>query len=112
MLRVRLHRFVGSPVYRRNMEYRTQLESLTTLSSDEIAQACNGERINALITRCYDEYLELRELAEEARGGNTSDRHDFFMQEAAAWRDTARVLRELSADHAAQASAAETSRSA
>lgn len=90
------------------MEYRTQLESLTTLSGDEIAQACNGERINALVTRCYDEYLELRELAEEARGGTTSERHDFYMQEAAAWRDTARVLREMSAASAATGASAAT----
>ncbi|MFZ2512317.1 MAG: hypothetical protein WAW85_14655 [Gordonia sp. (in: high G+C Gram-positive bacteria)] len=90
------------------MEYRTQLESLTTLSSDEITLACRGERINALVTHCYDEYLELRELAEEARGGATSERHDFYMQEAAAWRDTARILREMSAASAATETSART----
>lgn len=78
------------------MEYRTQLESLMTLSADAIAQACAGERINALVTQCYDEYLELRELAEEERAA-APDRFDFYMQEASAWRDTARILREISA---------------
>lgn len=95
---VRLHRIVGGTLYRWSMEYRTQLESLMTLSADAIAQACAGERINSLVTQCYDEYLELRELAEEAREGATSERFDFFMQEASAWRDTARVLREMNAE--------------
>ncbi len=77
------------------MEYRTQLERLMTLDADAIAQACAGERINALVTRCYDEYLELRELAEECRDG-APDRFAYYLQEASAWRDTVRVLRELS----------------
>lgn len=80
------------------MEFRTQLESLMTLSADAITQACAGERINTLVTQCYDEYLELRELAEEARDAATTERFDFYMQEASAWRDTARVLRELNAE--------------
>lgn len=83
------------------MDYRTQLESLTTLSADEIAQACAGDRVGALVTHCYDEYLELRELAEEARDSDTSEQYDFYLQEAAAWRDTARVLREMSAQQSA-----------
>ncbi|WP_024332765.1 hypothetical protein [Gordonia hirsuta] len=83
------------------MDYRTQLESLTTLSADEIAQACAGERLGALVTHCYDEYLELRELAEETRDSDASEQHDFYLQEAAAWRDTARVLRDMSTRQAA-----------
>lgn len=78
------------------MEYRTQLERLTTLPAEAIAQACAGERIEALVTQCYDEYLELRELAEECRDGSP-ERFAYYFQEASAWRDTARVLRELSA---------------
>ncbi len=87
------------------MEYRTQLESLTTLSGSQIAQACNGDRIHALITHCYDEYLELRELAEDARGETASERYNYYLQEAAAWRDTARVLREMNAEPATSPSA-------
>ncbi len=89
-----LHRIVVPTLYLWNMEYRTQLESLMTLTAEQIAQACAGQRINALVTLCYDEYLELRELAEEARG---TELFDFYMQEASAWRDTARVLREIAA---------------
>lgn len=79
------------------MDYRTQLESLTTLSADDIARACAGDGLNALVTRCYDEYLELRELAEEALSAPTVESHQYYLQEAAAWRDTARVLNELRA---------------
>lgn len=79
------------------MDYRTQLESLMTLSADQIARVCDGQPINALVTLCYDEYLELRELAEETRHDESGEQHDFYMQEASAWRDTARVLREMQA---------------
>ena len=90
------------------MDYRTQLESLTTLSMSAITRACAGEGLNALLTQCYDEYLELRELAEEALTDTTPETHEYYMQEAAAWRDTARVLNELRAEQSAAARAAES----
>ncbi|AVM01619.1 hypothetical protein C6V83_16515 [Gordonia iterans] len=88
------------------MEYRNQLESLMTLTAEQVDQACAGERINALVTLCYDEYLELRELAEEERANDADDRYAFYLQEASAWRDTARLLREIQAGGAATERAA------
>ena len=78
------------------MEYRNELELLTTLSSDKIDQACAGEGLAALITHCYDEYLDLREKAEELP--ESFESRAFFLQEASAWRDTARVLKRIQAE--------------
>jgi len=82
------------------MQYRSELESLMTLSAEAITQACAGERLNSLITQCYDEYLELRELAEEIPDGDAQ--RDFYLQEAAAWRATVRVLRTIAAEKSAR----------
>ncbi|WP_414976368.1 hypothetical protein [Gordonia sp. (in: high G+C Gram-positive bacteria)] len=63
--------------------------------------ACAGENISALITHCYDEYLDLRERAEDTR--DADELRAFYLQEASAWRDTARVLRAMNTDQKARA---------
>lgn len=77
--------------------YRSELERLMTLGSDDIEAACRGDRIRSLITRCTDEHLELSELADEAVDACDIDAHAFYAQEAAAWRATAQVLRTMAA---------------
>ncbi|WOC11639.1 hypothetical protein [Gordonia sp. MP11Mi] len=78
--------------------YRSELERLMTLASDDVDAACRGERLPSLMTRCVDEYLELSELADESATACDVDAHAYYAQEAAAWRATARVLRSLSTD--------------
>ncbi|GAA4659407.1 hypothetical protein [Gordonia humi] len=78
--------------------YRSELERLMTLASDEIEAACRGDRLSSLITRCADENLELSELADDAAAQCDVDRHSFYAQEAAAWRATAQVLRTMTRD--------------
>ncbi|MFT4085823.1 MAG: hypothetical protein QM658_01495 [Gordonia sp. (in: high G+C Gram-positive bacteria)] len=83
------------------MDYRSALEQQMTLSAESIAQACAGERLSTLMSYCYDEYLELREIAEELADAETSDaeaQHAYYVQEASAWRETAHILREMSRD--------------
>ena len=77
------------------MDHRSDLERLMTLSADDIAVACRGERLGALITRCFDEHLELSELADEAAGAADADANGFYAQEASAWRATAHLLRAM-----------------
>ncbi|MCF8589722.1 hypothetical protein [Gordonia liuliyuniae] len=78
--------------------YRSELERLMTLASDDVNAACRGESLQSLITRCVDEHLELSELADDSAHTCDVDAHAFYVQEAAAWRATAQVLRTMSAD--------------
>lgn len=91
------------------MTYRRDLERMTTLSSRDIGDACRGDRLPALINLCVDELLELTELADEALAADRIEEYLMFTQEVSAWRDTAQLLRLMSADgslHAAERSGA------
>ncbi len=77
-----------------------------TLASVDIDAACRGERIESLITRCFDEHLELSDLAGEAADADDLATHDFYSQEASAWRSTAQVLRRMATPARAHAGAA------
>ena len=83
------------------MQYRSELERLMTLTAEDIDAACRGERLGVLITNCFDEHLELAELADEAAAKSDADAHSYYSQEAAAWRATAQLLRRLAADPSA-----------
>ncbi|MEJ9077457.1 MULTISPECIES: hypothetical protein [Gordonia] len=78
--------------------YHDDLERLMTLSTADIADACRGDRLQGLITQCYDEHLELAELADDAAAEGDLDAHGFYSQESAAWRATAQILRTMAAD--------------
>lgn len=80
------------------MTYRRDLERMTTLSSQDIGDACRGERLPALINQCIDELLELTELADEALSDDQIDEYLMFTQEVSAWRETAQLLRLMAAD--------------
>ncbi|WP_040518524.1 hypothetical protein [Gordonia neofelifaecis] len=80
------------------MSYRRELERMTTLSSQDIDDACRGARLPALINRCVDELLELTELADEALVDERIDEHVLYMQEVSAWRETSHLLRLMTAD--------------
>lgn len=80
------------------MTYRRDLERMTTLSSQDIGDACRGDRLPALINRCLDELLELTGLADEALADERIDEYQMLTQEVSAWRDTAQLLRRMSAD--------------
>ena len=93
----RLPAVVGGRLYR-DVMYRSDLERLLTLSSADVESACRGERLDSLTTRCFDEHLELSELADEAAAAGDLDAHGFYSQEGAAWRATAQILRGMAAD--------------
>ena len=95
----RLSEFVVPENYREDMTYRREWERVTTLSSDDINDACRGLRIGFLINHCVDELLELTELADEALADDRISEHVLLMQEVAAWRETAQLLRLMDADH-------------
>lgn len=88
------------------MTYRRELERVTTLSSDDINDACRGLRIRFLINHCVDELLELTELADEALADDRIEEHVMLMQEVAAWRETAQLLRLMDADDTLRVAAA------
>ncbi|WP_035718601.1 hypothetical protein [Gordonia shandongensis] len=77
------------------MTYRSELERLTTLTAEEVADACAGRRLSVLTTRCIDEVMELDALADEALADDDSEGHAYYHQEASAWRETAQLLRAL-----------------
>ncbi|GED99766.1 hypothetical protein nbrc107696_02130 [Gordonia spumicola] len=89
--------FVGGRFYGEVM-YRSDLERLMTLSTSDVDAACRGERLVSLTTRCFDEHLELAELADEAAAAGDLDAHGYYSQEGAAWRATAQILRTMAAD--------------
>lgn len=98
----RLRTIVGCRIYLWYM-YRSELERLMTLDADAVDAACRGDRLQSLITRCIDEHLELSELADEAAAAADIDAHGFYAQEAAAWRATATILREMTTDETIRA---------
>lgn len=80
------------------MTYRRDLERMTTLSSQDISDACRGERLPELINQCVDELLELAELADEALADEQIEEHVMLTQEISAWRETSQLLRLMAAD--------------
>ncbi|GAA2366915.1 MULTISPECIES: hypothetical protein [Gordonia] len=88
------------------MSYRRELERMTTLSSQDIDDACGGSRIPALINHCVDELLELTELADEALTDERIEEHVLYVQEVSAWRETAQLLRRMAADRTVRSTGA------
>lgn len=94
----RLSKSVRGSFYGVYMSYRRALERLTTLSSQEIDDACRGVRIQSLTTRCMDELMELTALADEALADYRIQEHVLYSQEVAAWSETVQMLRIMADD--------------
>jgi hypothetical protein len=81
------------------MRYRSDLERLATLDAAAIEEACTDcTTVDELVACAVDEYLEFDVAAEEAEARGDDEHAAFLHQEAAAWRATVRVLRQMAAD--------------
>lgn len=89
---------VGVASYREAMAYRQELERLATLSADTIERVCAAPSAAAeLVEHAVDECIDYDERADEHLLAGDSESAAFCRQEAAAWRATIPVLREIAA---------------
>ncbi|WP_040510016.1 hypothetical protein [Gordonia soli] len=78
------------------MRYRSDLELLVTLDASAIERACTSpDCLPELISLAIDESLEFDDCADLATSSGDDAAAAFCTQEAAAWRATAALLREM-----------------
>lgn len=78
------------------MRHRSDLECLATLDAATIQRVCSStDDARRALERAVDEYLEMDALADELLADGARDEADYHRQEAAAWRATVTVLREV-----------------
>lgn len=87
------------------MQFRPELERLATLGATDVTAAeINPSIIVELVDDAHDESLDLDERADEADLRGDTDHAAYLRQEAAAWRATIVLLRQMAAAHEEAAS--------